>query len=390
VIRCHPPRRRGNAVMFSLMTSMLLGFGALSVDIGYMRVTQTELSIAADAAAHGGVAYLRRTPGDFVSDMATARTKTVQLAFLNSANDQPVILDPNVSNSLSGDIVLGNYDHETGVFTQSVDPAIVDAVMVKARMAGIGTIFAPAAFGVSSFSTGATAIAVRGKPEGAGRVECTLPIALPYCEFKAADGRDEEHATDDLDGDGIADINEIEFKLQPATGDNLGWSGFSSGFGATDVKARVADQCKGGGVEVGDPVYLKNGDMGVLPDVAAAIAGSSTSWNRTLWGTQPARSSSSLIPARNYGRTLEGPAALFDAGPEYCDADPRTGDWTPPSGARVVGFAWVALYDAIDPKGSGDKTIRARVEVMSDRDIGSDDGGPDFGIEAPGPDLLVY
>jgi Flp pilus assembly protein TadG len=92
--------------MFSLMTSVLLGFGALSVDIGYMRVTQTELSIAADAASHGGVAYLRRTPGDFASDMATARTKTVQLAFLNSANDQPVILDPNVSNNPSGDVVL--------------------------------------------------------------------------------------------------------------------------------------------------------------------------------------------------------------------------------------------------------------------------------------------
>ena len=215
-------------------------------------------------------------------------------------------------------------------------------------------------------------------------------MALPYCEFAAADGRDEAHATDDLDGDGVADLNEIEFKLQPATGDNLGWAGFSTGFGASDVKRQLTDTCDGRSVSVGDTVYLKNGDMGILPDVAAAIAASSTTWNRSLWGTQPARSASSLIPARSYGRTLEGPAALFDAGPDYCDSDPRTGDWTPPAGARVVGFAWIALYDVIDPKGSGSKTVRARVEVMTDRDIGSGAGGPDFGVEAPSPDVLVF
>lgn len=377
--------RRGNAVMFSLLTSMLLGFGALAVDVGWMRVVRTELGVAADAAAMGAVGYLGRTPGDPAGDISFARAAAIELASLNEAAGAPVVLDPNLSNDPGGDIVWGVYDRETDVFEATLVPERVNAVRLRARAAGIGTIFAAAAFGVTAFSTVAQAGAAKGPPEGAGAVDCTLPIALPSCEFSGAD------PLADTDGDGVADLNEVEWRLQPAAGDNVGWAGFSRGFGASDVKGRVADTCSGGGVAVGDPVFLKNGDMGILPDIAAAIAGSSTSWNRTLWGTQPPRGSSSLIPAKNWGRTLEGPAVLFDAGPEYCDSDPRTGDWTPPSGARVVGFAWVALYDAVDPKGSGSKTIRARVEVMSDREIGSDGGGgPDLGVGAPGPGLLIF
>jgi Flp pilus assembly protein TadG len=393
-------RRRGNAIMFSLLTSMMVGFGALAVDVGYMRVTRTELSIAADAAAHAGVGYLRKTPGDYAADMVNARAKTVSFAALNVVNDAPVVLDPNATNLSTGDVVLGVYAVATGAFTPSTDADVVNAVQVRATAAGLGAIFAPAAFGKTTFTTAASAIAVRGKPVGAGEVSCFLPIALPYCAFKSSDGLDEEHATDDLDGNGIADLNEVEFKLQPATGDNLGWAGFSSSFGAADIKRQFTDSCAAGSVKVGDSVSLKNGDMGVLPDIATAIASSRTTWNTSLWGTQPKASKDTLLitspkggrggPTSYYGNTIEGPAVLFTAGPEYCDADPATGAWTPAAGATVAGFAWVSVYDVVDGGGAATRTIRARVEVMSDREFGTAPGGPDFGVTASSPDVIAY
>jgi hypothetical protein len=106
-------------VMFALML-----FAVLVINTGYMVVTRGQLQTTADAAALAGARFVQ-------TDQALARGKATYFGLANRAAAVHIQLDPNVGNSVHGDIVLGRYDMDDRIFTPDLDNP--NAVMVNAR-----------------------------------------------------------------------------------------------------------------------------------------------------------------------------------------------------------------------------------------------------------------
>lgn len=74
-----PRRRRGaHAVIGAMMITTILGFGALAIDVTWMRLTQAQAQGVADAAAQAALLELRRT-----GSIADARRAAAAVATLN-------------------------------------------------------------------------------------------------------------------------------------------------------------------------------------------------------------------------------------------------------------------------------------------------------------------
>lgn len=71
--------RRGNVAITALSLSGLLGFSALAIDLGYVRVVNIQLQTALEAGVLGGTAYLDGT----VDGANLAHSKAIELAGLN-------------------------------------------------------------------------------------------------------------------------------------------------------------------------------------------------------------------------------------------------------------------------------------------------------------------
>lgn len=147
-------RERGAvAVTAVLGLLVLLGIGALAVDLGMVVAARTQLGTAADAAALAGAKELA-----FGARLAQARA--VEYGALNRVLGDPVVLDPGTSNA--GDVVLGFYDFGDRSFRPT--GTLPNAVEVTARRAGgrgtgLPTYFA-AVFGRHSLDASAQSIAV--------------------------------------------------------------------------------------------------------------------------------------------------------------------------------------------------------------------------------------
>jgi len=131
-------RRRGAvAVMFAVMVVVLLGFAALSVDVGHLYLAKAELQRTADAAALSGALSLAddrqiiydqgEQDEDSLQEMADAvAALAVNIAAQNSANNlAPVLQD--------GDVVVGLFDFANPTAPLAVGGG-VNAVQVTARL----------------------------------------------------------------------------------------------------------------------------------------------------------------------------------------------------------------------------------------------------------------
>ncbi len=106
--RMHARRRQGNySILLGLIIVVILGFGALAIDIAYMRYAQAQAQDVADAAAQAGVIVLRLT-GDEAQAHAAAQA-------VISANNVVGQSPDTVS------IRFGNWDAETTDYDPSCD-----------------------------------------------------------------------------------------------------------------------------------------------------------------------------------------------------------------------------------------------------------------------------
>lgn len=95
---------RGVALVYLALTLVvLMGMGALAVDMSYMYVAKSQLQNAADAAALAGAAKLRGRP---ILQCYSARSYSQTYALRNRAAGQSVTVDLNDSNDSNGDIVI--------------------------------------------------------------------------------------------------------------------------------------------------------------------------------------------------------------------------------------------------------------------------------------------
>ncbi|MFZ5476867.1 MAG: hypothetical protein ACOZNI_08850 [Myxococcota bacterium] len=346
------------AVTVAVSLTVLLGFGALAVDLGWGRLVDQQLQFAVDAAAHAGTVQLDGTD----AGLSRARASALAVGGAHEVGGSALQL-------ADADVEVGVY--ADGAFTPSNQASAVNAVRVNGARTGLGLFFAPAV-GRSSLDVGATATMV-AEVGGAREADCFLPVAVPSCLITA-------HA-------GLDNLQTVEFKLNPAGIDNLGWAIPNGSANASAIRSQIANTCGSAPATIGDPISLSNGSISsALSDLATAVNASSSTWDTSLWGALPSRMAGSAISTTKYGRTLEGVVAVFDGGSSYCSPS------APWNGTRtIVGFMWGAVFDVKTSGGAADRTIKMRIDVTGSRGdrAGSDGGGPDWGVTAESPPHMI-
>lgn len=154
-------KQRGvSAVLVGLILAVLVGFGALALDIGYLFVSRGKLQNAADAAALAGANTIGRAAGGAFPPTGA------NLTIVNTA----------VANSLA--------DHGLTAVTptvnwwDSIDPSVSKRwAAVKVDLTRTEPLFFAEVLGISSKTVGVSSTAVVGPPVSAR----TLPFAVSYC-----------------------------------------------------------------------------------------------------------------------------------------------------------------------------------------------------------------
>lgn len=112
--------REGNfLLLFAVSSTVILGFGALSIDISYLRNSQMELQNAVDAAAHAALIAYRTG-----NDQNGARQVAKDIARANRVAGKPLSLSDD-------DIIFGTWDFDSRAFGTS--GSFVNAVQVNGR-----------------------------------------------------------------------------------------------------------------------------------------------------------------------------------------------------------------------------------------------------------------
>jgi Flp pilus assembly protein TadG len=111
--------RRGiAAVMFGIMLPVFIGLTALAVDVSVIALARNQLSTAADAAALAGAMKLAdenrvRGATDLTTEITAANDQAAALAQDNNVLTQPPVVNEDLSNNGSGDVLVGYIDPQT-------------------------------------------------------------------------------------------------------------------------------------------------------------------------------------------------------------------------------------------------------------------------------------
>jgi Flp pilus assembly protein TadG len=146
-------RRGAFAPIAALVITVLLGFGALTIDMGYNYHMRNKLQLSADASALAGASQL-----EFLPDQTPMVNEALDYADRNMAfADYGNVL-------VAADVVAGNWDPDTRSFTPALDP--LNAVMTTTRRQTASGNAVPAFLGgIAGFSTydiSASGIAIWG------------------------------------------------------------------------------------------------------------------------------------------------------------------------------------------------------------------------------------
>jgi hypothetical protein len=343
--------RRGNVFVVGLMLGTLLGFSALSVDLGLIRVSQTQLQAAIDSAAMSGAGRLDGTSAGITAATSTA----IAVAALNPVNGVAL-------NVATSDVKVGTYDEDAKTFTVwdgISDPGPVNAVVVDHTPAQLKSILGGIAFGKTGYTIKAKGTAIRPVGSGAAAsTKCFLPIAVPDCWVAGlAPGTNPPP---------------FKFELSPSPTDDIAWGDPDGNPSTDDVRDQFLGACDHSEIAVDDPIYVNEGIhdsalqtvTGILNDMAAVAP---TTWDTTLYGQVPARDGThannrqvSEVLQRYWGNTIEGPVALVNAGSD-CNNVSFTGSLS------MTGVAWATLYDV--SWNQVEKNVWIQLDTVNEHDI---------------------
>jgi hypothetical protein len=125
------PRKRGVvAVQVAVLLVVLVGFAALTVDVGVLYNTKADLQRTADAAALAAAARLTEFGGEDPAELA--RQTALEYVNANPVFGKDVTLD------LQSDVTIGRavYNEETGEYTFTPTDILPEAVRVRVRHTG--------------------------------------------------------------------------------------------------------------------------------------------------------------------------------------------------------------------------------------------------------------
>jgi Flp pilus assembly protein TadG len=160
----HPVRKGIVYVWVVVVLLLLITTVGLALDVSKVILVANQLQNAADAAALAGARVVKISQDQ-------ARQNAMNLALENSADGQSVQLASNQGNGSGGDIVVGRYNQQTGVFTPTTSG--VNAVKIVARRSS-GSLGGPVAlnfgslFKVDTCNISRSSIAVATGGTGAG------------------------------------------------------------------------------------------------------------------------------------------------------------------------------------------------------------------------------
>jgi hypothetical protein len=169
------------AVIVAICLTMLIGFAALAVDVGYLYATRNELQNVADAGALAGAGYLgAQYAGMTYSEQQVytfGRADIVGTVNEVSQKNRAAGVDITINDA---DITIGIWDADAGNVTPTLTSP--DAVRVIARRDGsanspIAAFFARI-FGVASMDVSAVATAALTGPATVAEGELKTPFGL--------------------------------------------------------------------------------------------------------------------------------------------------------------------------------------------------------------------
>jgi hypothetical protein len=357
-----------------LLIPVIMGAGAMAIDLGFVFMCQAQEQVVADAAALAAASGIN-------VDIDTARARGRAVAAKHTVGGRVPDLDEE-------DIIFGTY--ESGVFKELPDDEFIDANAAKVDVQDswspmLGKLFMK----TGMLSPWADAIAVMPAGGPTGSVDCFLPLALPDCAF-------------DLDATKNPDPIHLTFgnNLQ----DNAAWA-HPQIVNTPNVIDQFAGNCTGGEISVGDDLPLGNGvNTPLINKVADMINGDdsgSDAWPTDNFpGGPPSprdetnyafeytsdNNADSLVTAARWGFVVAGPIAIVDM-----KGEPGTclGIDNFNQSHEIVGFTYAFLYDA--RKGNAhNKGFMLQLDYVNDYDLGGNSDPDAIGnIIGDDPPVLV-
>jgi Flp pilus assembly protein TadG len=169
---------RGSVFLLTivLVIPFMLIMAGIAIDMGALVTLRNELHRATDAAALAGAGKL----GFDDTVFPTVRANAVTYGANNPTHFGAVSLDPNASNSPTGDVVLGVWDpSKAPKFSPSLDGSVVNAVLCRTTQS-LPTSFLRLA-GITSITMSGQSIAVANPPNTPPG--CVFPIGVTTCQF---------------------------------------------------------------------------------------------------------------------------------------------------------------------------------------------------------------
>lgn len=175
-------RRRGLIVpLLAVMLITLLGFAALTIDLGNIHIARSEMQAAADASALAGASGLMQMG-------STARQRALEFGALN------VVAQNELDNS-ELDVLIGNWSGINFTFTETpdegVDDVLPNAVQVNGTRQDMRLFFAPLmGRDTADISRGAIALVGSGRCAGIWGLEgITADGDITTDSYDAREGR---------------------------------------------------------------------------------------------------------------------------------------------------------------------------------------------------------
>ncbi|MPZ11507.1 MAG: hypothetical protein GEU89_15065 [Kiloniellaceae bacterium] len=161
-------RRGVFAPVTALVLTVIIGFGALAIDMGYAYYMRNKLQVTADASSLAGASQLELLPDE----------STIVPEALIYANNNMAFTD--YGNVLvAADVVVGNWDPDTRTFTAGLDP--LNAVTTTTRQQESAGNAVPAFLGgiagFSSYDANASAIATYGQGDDLFPGGCIMAVS---------------------------------------------------------------------------------------------------------------------------------------------------------------------------------------------------------------------
>lgn len=292
-------RRGAITVLAAIMMVMILAIAALSLDLGYLMMVNSELQRSADSAAMAACWDLIDDDGNLSNEIAHARDTANTFCRLNTVCAAAPAVDRNTSNRADGDIVVGYLSNPSNPACTMTfgDQDRFNSVQVTVRKTaeqnGEAPLFFARIFGRQSQSLQATATAallnnVSGfKAPPAGRMLGILPIALDQETWNALlAGAGSDNWRWDTDNDQVTTGSDgmLEVNLYPQGTDAPGNRGTvdigSSNNSTSDIARQITQGISaqdlsylGGSIKFdGNGQLFLNGDTGISAGVKDELA----------------------------------------------------------------------------------------------------------------------